>query len=70
MAGDVPEKLIDKRLIMLDMGTLVAGTKYRGEFESRLKSILEEAADPTLGIILFIDEIHTLMGAGSGEGTA
>jgi ATP-dependent Clp protease ATP-binding subunit ClpC len=70
VAGTVPEKLLDKRLIMLDMGTLVAGTKYRGEFESRLKSILDEAADPTLGIILFIDEIHTLMGAGSAEGTA
>jgi ATP-dependent Clp protease ATP-binding subunit ClpA len=70
VAGTVPDKLLDKRLIMLDMGTLVAGTKYRGEFESRLKSILDEAADPTLGIILFIDEIHTLMGAGSAEGTA
>jgi ATP-dependent Clp protease ATP-binding subunit ClpC len=70
VAGTVPDKLIDKRLIMIDMSTLVAGTKYRGEFESRLKSILDEAADPTLGIILFIDEIHTLMGAGSAEGTA
>lgn len=70
VAGNVPDKLIDKRLIMLDMGTLVAGTKYRGEFESRLKSILDEASDPTLNIILFIDEIHTMMGAGSAEGTA
>jgi ATP-dependent Clp protease ATP-binding subunit ClpC len=70
VAGMVPDKLLDKRLIMLDMSTLVAGTKYRGEFESRLKSILDEASDPTLGIILFIDEIHTLMGAGSAEGTA
>ena len=70
VARTVPEKLLDKRIIMIDMGTLVAGTKYRGEFESRLKSILDEAADPTLGIILFIDEIHTLMGAGSAEGTA
>jgi ATP-dependent Clp protease ATP-binding subunit ClpC len=70
VAGNVPDKLLDKRLIMLDMSTLVAGTKYRGEFEQRLKSILDEASDPTLGIILFIDEIHTLMWAGSSEGSA
>ncbi|MEI7557875.1 MAG: AAA family ATPase [bacterium] len=52
---------------MLDMGTLVAGTKYRGEFEARMKSILEEAIDPTNNIILFIDEIHTIIGAGGQE---
>jgi len=70
VAGNVPDKLRDKKLILLDMGTLVAGTKYRGEFESRLKSILDEAVDPSLWVILFIDEIHTLMGAGSSEGSA
>jgi ATP-dependent Clp protease ATP-binding subunit ClpB len=62
--GDVPEKLKGKKIFLLDMGTLVAGTKYRGEFESRMKSILEEAMDPTNNIILFIDEIHTIIGAG------
>lgn len=61
VAGDVPEKLKNKRIMMLDMGTLLAGTKYRGEFEARLKSILEEAADVTNNIILFIDEIHTII---------
>lgn len=59
----VPQKLIWKRVFLLDMGTLVAGTKYRGEFESRMKSILEEAIDPTNNIILFIDELHTIIGA-------
>ncbi len=65
--GDVPEKLKNKKIFLLDMGTLVAGTKYRGEFESRMKSILEEAIDPTNNIILFIDEIHTIIGAGGQE---
>lgn len=65
--GDVPEKLKNKRIFLLDMGTLVAGTKYRGEFEARMKSILEEAMDPTNNIILFIDEIHTIIGAGGQE---
>ena len=65
--NDVPEKLKNKRIFLLDMGTLVAGTKYRGEFESRMKSILEEAMDPTNNIILFIDEIHTIIGAGGSE---
>lgn len=68
--GQVPEKLKNKKIFMLDMGTLLAGTKYRGEFESRLKSILEEAADVTNNIILFIDELHTIIGAGSAEGTS
>ena len=68
--GEVPEKLKNKRIMMLDMGTLLAGTKYRGEFESRLKAILEEAADVTNNIILFIDEMHTIIGSGNQEGSA
>jgi ATP-dependent Clp protease ATP-binding subunit ClpC len=63
VAGDVPKKLEGKRLMMLDVGSLVAGTKYRGEFEARLKAIIEEAVDPTNNIILFVDEAHTLIGA-------
>jgi len=63
----VPDKLKNKRIFLLDMGTLVAGTKYRGEFESRMKSILEEAMDPINNIIMFIDEIHTIIGAGGQE---
>ena len=63
MMKKVPEKLINKKVFLLDMGTLVAGTKYRGEFESRMKSILEEATDPTNNIILFIDELHTIIGS-------
>ncbi len=66
-SGDVPDKLKNKRIFLLDMGTLVAGTKYRGEFEARMKSILEEATDPTNNIIMFIDEIHTIIGAGGQE---
>lgn len=65
--GQVPDKLKNKRLFLLDMWTLVAGTKYRWEFESRMKSILEEATDPLNNIILFIDEIHTMIGAGGQE---
>ncbi len=65
--NEVPEKLKNKRIFLLDMGTLVAGTKYRGEFEARMKSILEEAMDPMNNIILFIDEIHTIIGAGGQE---
>ena len=61
--GSVPEKLRNKKVFLLDMGTLVAGTKYRGEFESRMKAILDEAIDPTNNIILFIDELHTIIGA-------
>ena len=67
---DVPDKLQNKRIMMLDMGSLVAGTKYRGEFEARLKAITEEAVDPMNNIILFIDEIHTIIGAGNAEGSA
>ena len=56
--------------MMLDIGAMIAGTKYRGEFESRLKAVLEEAMDPMNNIIIFVDEIHTIIGAGSAEGTA
>ncbi len=65
--GSVPTKLKGKRIFLLDMGTLVAGTKYRGEFEGRMKAILDEATDPTNHIILFIDELHTIIGAGGQE---
>lgn len=68
--GTVPEKLKNKKIFMLDMGSLLAGTKYRGEFESRLKAILEEASDITNNIIIFIDELHTIIGSGNGEGSA
>ena len=66
--GDVPENLKDKRLYSLDMGALVAGAKYKGEFEERLKSVINEVTKAEGRIILFIDEIHTLVGAGGGEG--
>lgn len=66
--GDVPENLKSKILISLDMGLLVAGAKYKGEFEERLKSVIKEVTDSNGQIILFIDEIHTLIGAGGGEG--
>lgn len=66
--GDVPENLRDKILISLDMGLLVAGAKYKGEFEERLKAVIKEVTDSDGQIILFIDEIHTLIGAGGGEG--
>ena len=67
--GDVPESLKDKDLVSLDLGSLVAGTKYRGEFEERLKSIMREVTRAGGKIILFIDEIHTLVGAGGAEGS-
>jgi len=66
--GDVPENLKSKILISLDMGLLVAGAKYKGEFEERLKAVIKEVTDSNGQIILFIDEIHTLIGAGGGEG--
>ena len=66
--GDVPENLKDKQLYSLDMGALVAGAKYKGEFEERLKSVIKEVTNSNGRIILFIDEIHTLVGAGGGEG--
>ncbi len=68
--GDVPENLRDKTIISLDMGLLVAGAKYKGEFEERLKSVVKEVVDSDGQIILFIDEIHTLIGAGSGGESA
>src|SRR5690606_2565309 len=66
--GDVPESLANKRLLSLDMGALIAGAKYRGEFEERLKSVLNEVTAAAGEIILFIDEMHTLIGAGKGDG--
>ncbi len=68
IAGDVPESLRDKKLLSLDMGALIAGAKYRGEFEERLKSVLSEVQAADGGIVLFIDELHTIVGAGKSEG--
>ena len=65
--GDVPENLKDKQLYSLDMGAMLAGAKYKGEFEERLKSVVKEVMQADGNIILFIDEIHTLVGAGGGE---
>src|SRR5216684_3336810 len=67
--GDVPEGLKSKRIVALDMGALVAGAKYRGEFEERLKAVLKEIADAQGQVILFIDELHTVVGAGAAEGS-
>jgi ATP-dependent Clp protease ATP-binding subunit ClpB len=66
--GDVPESLNDKKLLALDMGALIAGAKYRGEFEERLKAVLQEVTSSAGAYILFIDEMHTLVGAGKAEG--
>jgi ATP-dependent Clp protease ATP-binding subunit ClpB len=66
--GDVPEGLKDKKIVALDMGALIAGAKYRGEFEERLKAVLQEVTASQGGIILFIDEMHTIVGAGKAEG--
>ena len=68
VSGDVPEGLKDRRVISLDIGALVAGSKYRGEFEDRLKAVLKEIADAAGQVVLFIDELHTIVGAGAAEG--
>ena len=68
VAGDVPEGLKNKRIVALDLGALIAGSKFRGEFEDRLKAVLREIEESNGGIILFIDELHTLVGAGAAEG--
>ncbi len=67
-AGDIPEGLVGKRVVSLDIGSLIAGAKFRGEFEDRLKAVLQEIADSEGQIILFIDELHTIVGAGAAEG--
>jgi len=67
-SGDVPESLKDKRLLSLDLGAMLAGAKYRGEFEERLKAVIKEIESTQGGVILFIDELHTLVGAGASEG--
>ena len=68
VSGDVPTALKDRRLVSLDLGALVAGAKYRGEFEDRLKAVLNEIQAQNGQVILFIDELHTLVGAGAAEG--
>ena len=70
VAGDVPDTLKDRKLVALDVGALIAGAKYRGEFEDRLKAVLREIAEAEGKIILFIDELHTIVGAGAAEGAA
>ena len=70
VAGDVPESLRDRRVVALDIGAMIAGSKYRGEFEDRLKAVLREVTEAQGQVILFIDELHTIVGAGAAEGAA
>lgn len=70
LKGDVPQSLLGVRIYALDMGALIAGAKYRGEFEERLKGVIDEIKASEGSYILFIDELHSLMGAGGSEGTA
>src|SRR6202451_4382692 len=69
VSGDVPESLRERRVIALDMGALIAGAAYRGEFEERLKGVLKEVSDAQGQIILFLDELHTIVGAGAAQGS-
>ena len=70
VSGDVPESLKDKRIVAMDLGAMIAGAKYRGEFEDRLKAFLKEVTAAEGQIVLFIDELHTIVGAGNAEGSA
>ena len=70
VSGDVPDSLRDKRIVALDLGAMIAGAKYRGEFEDRLKAFLKEVTAAEGQIVLFIDELHTIVGAGNAEGSA